>query len=207
MRRVLALALLLGSCDAERHRVSLDFGNPESVSSGFVCRGDNLVLLLWRGLVGDEVRVSFVIDFISLGGVPSCFAPQLFDWCTEEGHSCAPMLQHRTCIDLDPISRVGVDAKTIIEAFGAQLAGKVVTGDAPDEPVLVRAVGTAQTCAELAAAPSFDPARLIGCAFSCPVQLDSADEVALGLPTLQPRCEDAVVVCAGDRLELPETSP
>src|SRR5262249_59177232 len=87
-----------------------------------------------------------------------------------------------------------------VKAMGAVLAdfdGETVSPNAPQQPVMIRAVATAQTCAELAGGAPYDTAQLMGCALSCPVQLgDISGDVLLDLPTLSDQCEAGVDACA-----------
>jgi hypothetical protein len=86
-----------------------------------------------------------------------------------------------------------------------QLSGRVITGDAPDDPVIVRAIGVAAHCPDPSAPYSYPipTDSLLGCEYSCPVKLDDLDgPVLLDLDTFGQHCEEAVDVCAG-ALQLP----
>jgi hypothetical protein len=99
-----------------------------------------------------------------------------------------------------PPGRVsGAEAITVVGGAIDDLAGEVLTRDAPDGVVIVRLVGTTQSCAELAASGTFDPERLVGCAHSCPGDLDEIHgDLLLSLEGVGRDCEGAVRVCASD---------
>ena len=89
-----------------------------------------------------------------------------------------------------------------------QAASFGVLNDAPDEFVIVRAVGTLQSCDDLLPAaaavelPAFDKKLLTGCAYSCPVLLDRVDQdVYLGFETLTGLCEQGVRTCSDGQLQ------
>jgi hypothetical protein len=83
------------------------------------------------------------------------------------------------------------------------LKGELVTPNAPDEFVMTRAVATAQPCNELMspASPDYEPDKLVGCAYSCPVLFDRVDQdVYLGFDTLTEYCEQGLRICSGKDL-------
>jgi hypothetical protein len=83
----------------------------------------------------------------------------------------------------------------------SNLTGQLVTSDAPDEPVIIRVVATAQHCSDIPLDTKFDITQLVGCVYSCPLQLDFVQgDVLLDLPALTNQCEEAVVACASTLL-------
>ena len=70
-----------------------------------------------------------------------------------------------------------------------------MTLDAPDEPVLLAPSRQAEACNALS--EEFNLNRLVGCAYSCPAQLDDVDgPISLSLDTLTRQCEREVKACA-----------
>lgn len=189
-------ALLVVACERD-HRVRLLLGPDEdTLTRGFLCEDDRGVPLAARGITGTRLRFSLVVDLIELGGVPGCRGEELLAWC--EAHTCAPIepAGGRYCVGLDLAVDLS-DLEALVGDLYAQLAaGPPIIADAPSEPVVVRAVATTQACDAVVAAGAFAPDALIGCAYSCPVQLDLVDDVQLSLDTLSPRCEREVMTCA-----------
>jgi hypothetical protein len=189
------VGLLLAACTQQR-TAYVTFGDLEGATKaplGLRCRDSTGKMLVWRGLSGVTDRVSLVIDFVKLGGVPSCRTSELVTWCTD--HDCAPLASGRTCLSLETGVRLGDDGNEVALALIKNLPGTILSKDAPSEPVLVRAVETAQTCDEVAT--TFDTTQLTGCALSCPVELDQVQgDVLLDLPALSEFCESTVDACA-----------
>jgi hypothetical protein len=192
-----ALLLLGAAACTEVHTVSIDLG--EDVPVGFQCvdgAGDPLAL---RALGGDGfAHTNIVVDYIRLGGVPSCLPTGILEWCRD--HPCGPILEARSCQALPaiPLGSSLEEAAMNYRAVVESLEGTLISESAPREPVLVRLVATIQPCAELETGPGFDSADLVGCLLSCPVQLAGVDEIFLGSPTLDTTCsEDLVIACAG----------
>ena len=204
MRRALLL-LLLSSC-VETRSVALTFGSVGEGLDGFMCKDDAGVMLLER-LPGDG-QASLVIDFVRLGGVPGCRTGQLMEWC--KTHDCVPIESTRTCrgvkLPLPAVPRDQLRAQ-ILEAMRSLGAPESsASADAPDEFVLVRAVGTTQSCDTLlpdggAPLPAFDQTKLVGCAYSCPVLFDKIEQdVYLGFETNALTCEQGVRICSDGQL-------
>jgi len=147
--------------------------------------------------VGDGAEMSLVLDYLGLDGVPSCRASQLIEWCNTQG---CPVVQ-RECVRLrfSPVP----ESSQLRRAIDAELNRvSPLTRDAPDGVVLVRAVTTAQACAELEPIggrfPPLHCASLLGCVYSCPVQLDEVrGQVELELDTFGLCNERDVAVCSG----------
>jgi hypothetical protein len=200
-RAAIAIALLAGC--SETRTVEIGFGAGERTPIGFRCRDEQGRFIIQRAVENRTLRFSLLVDFVGLGGVPSCRASDIALFCEE--HGCAPLsTPGRVCI---PFERQLAGADNPIIVIGELLRGldgQLVTDDAPDEPVLIRAIATAQTCEEVAGVTALDPERLVGCALSCPVQLDGVEgEVTLELPTLSDTCAPGVVVCASASLGRP----
>lgn len=212
MTRVLVtIATLLLACTVER-QVALTFGETGEGLDGFMCKEPSGKFLLERAKDGDGgVRKgSLTIDFVRLGGVPGCRTGQLVKWCAT--HDCRPIATTRACVpmsvpDFAPtIPREDLRAALLTALREAKETG--VLNDAPDEFVIVRAVGSLEPCGALLPAagaelPSFDKQQLLGCAYSCPVLLDRVQEgqdVYLGFETLTVQCEQGVRICSDGKL-------
>ncbi len=191
------LVFLLVAC-SERRVVNLAFGAGNTLGVGFRCKDDLGHFLVLRALDRERnLRFSLLVDFIGLGGLPTCRTADIANFC--QSHACAPLADPaRLCIDLE-VSLAG-DQETAVQALAAllkSLDGRVVTDDAPHAPVIIRAVASAQPCSELPGGTTPDPLQLVGCATSCPVQLESVEgDILLDLPTLSDQCAASVVACA-----------
>lgn len=193
-RGALALLTMLAStsCQAESH-VRLVFVDEDP--SPFRCEDEAGVPLATRAL--DDVTVSVVVDYLDLGGVPSCRSSSLLRWCRDQG--CAPITAARACVEVTVAGTSGDPAR-----FASQLAdnASLVTEDAPDGPVLVRVLAVDLPCDVIMAADArttrFPRENLIACGTSCPVTLDSfSGDLELDLDTNQPVCAlDDVDFCA-----------
>jgi len=202
--RVLCGLLLALSACVETRSVALTFGSEGEGLDGFMCRDTSGQPLLSR--LGTDGKASLVIDFVRLGGVPGCRTGQLVKWC--DTHDCTPIQRTRSCVDVTlplpgaPREELRAALLSALRASGA----KEALADAPDEFVLVRAVGTTQSCDQLLPAgdaplPSFDATKLVGCAYSCPVLFDKVEQdVYLGFETLTSMCEQGVRTCSDGEL-------
>jgi hypothetical protein len=153
------------------------------------------------------LRASVVVDTIRLGGYPRCRATEILNFCAER--DCKPIEAERRCFDL-PAVQVPIandrraDVEKLLNVFHQYirdgLKDALVTSDAVDEEVIMRLVGTTERCEDLEqrADLSFDPARLLGCNYSCPIVPTAVrGEVLLDLDALtQSFCEPAVRACA-----------
>jgi hypothetical protein len=202
VRLVLVLGLLAGCKQVDT--VHLAFGVTATVHTpvGFRCRDSTGKFLDARAVgAGRSFHVSILVDFIDLGGgLPTCRPSDIARWCTD--HACAPITDDpahdRVCFDYDTQLGVGDDAVHAMGDALAQIDGTLITDDGPTRPVIVRAVATAQRCRDLTApTAAFAVDQLVGCAMSCPVQLDSVSgDVLLDLPTLSDMCQASVEACA-----------
>jgi len=201
MIRPVALAAVfaaaLVSCSEERE-VSVVFGRSTDGLNGFLCHEDANPDRFLYERVFDRTppAASLVFDFLDMGGVPGCRSSQIQAWCKD--HSCKPIF--RSCIDLalpaDPVEARRVFADTLLA-----LRGTVITPDAVDDPVMVRAVGIARPCTEVPELSDgnieFACDTIVGCAYSCPVTFDQLDEdLVLDLDVFESQCETTVDVCA-----------
>jgi hypothetical protein len=206
-RAAVVLALAAAAACSPEHTVTLDLGvtgDPDRLPAGFACvRDDTGELMMADALTGDELALTLVVDFLDMdGGVPLCRGDAIARWCEDHG-GCLPIEIPggvRYCTELRVTVDVG-DPVASANAFNAALSGAVVIEDAPDVPVMVRVVGTLQSCGEVerwsgAGYPVFDPARVVGCEYSCPVFLDEVDELVLSLDTFDQNCEQLVLQCA-----------
>jgi len=204
-----ALIIVLAGC-AQYRTADLNFGENGEGLDGFLCK-QGPTMLLDRGADAGTTRpASIVLDIVGLeNGQPGCRTGQLIKWCAKDNHVCAPMKHRRECRPVElPAGVSALDREVVRAQVRAQLreglSGQRLISDAPDEFVMVRVVGTAQPCDEVSPAngdvPDFDPAKLIGCAYSCPVLLDRADDVYLGFDGFVGQCEQGVRICASGTL-------
>jgi len=203
MRIVLAvvIAASLAACQRE-HTLQLLLGpDARTPSLGFLCRQDanpSKLLLERPDVVMDStVTVSFVVDIVSLGGrLPGCRGEEIIAACADGNCSFATTGETRYCKQVTfPVS-LAKDRDGLMTSITEQLKEMPIVTDAPNGPVLIRAVSTAQTCMELAT-QAIDPAQAVGCAYSCPAVLDDIDgPISLSLDTLNQQCEQQVRACA-----------
>ncbi len=200
------LVLVLAAACQEAHTVTLQLGpTDDTLTAGFACvqDADPAKLLAARAAQPDGgLRFSITVDVITLGGkLPGCRGEELFAACGDGGCEIVPRGDGtRFCRDLT-IAASAVDAAInddlgpLLASIRSQLQAEPVTLDAPDVPVLLRAVATTEPCSANAA--DFDLLELVGCAYSCPAQLDDIDgPIALSLDTLTRQCEREVKACA-----------
>ncbi|MBA2538199.1 MAG: hypothetical protein H0V17_01065 [Deltaproteobacteria bacterium] len=201
-----ALALLALACCQQAHVVTLQLGpSDDTLTAGFSCvqDADPSKLLATRALQSNgTLEFSIVVDVIGLGGaLPGCRGEELFAACNagdceivtrEDGtRYCRAVIVDADAVD----AALDDDLGPLLDIIRAELREEAVTLDAPDQPVVLRAVATTESCEAVPA--SFDPLELLGCAYSCPVQLDEVDgPIALSLDTLSKQCEREVKFCA-----------
>lgn len=205
-----ALAVLVAGC-VVRHDVQLELANgPGNAPAGFFCRApsatggapflidqvsDQLAPCATSCEAGAQCRrASFVFDFVETGGLPSCRAGSIASFC--EGGTCRVTL--RRCFEVDTCIAPG-DLASTVNAAGEGLhaaSGGVILEEAPDGPVLVRMVGSAQSCDEITR-DGLDARALFGCAYSCPAQLDAVEgTVQLDLDAFDDECGATALACA-----------
>lgn len=192
MRRWLPLPLLaFAACRGEVvHGVTLQFGTSEEEAPlGFQCREGLRSIALDGCTPGDPARfeAQIVIDFVRTGGLPQCRPQSLLDWC-EETSGCEPLADLRWCETVAFDVPGGCDALDELR-FADVMPHSTVLDDAPDEPVIVRAVLTTEPCDAFAeAGAGYDRDAILGCVYSCPVVLRTVDVVELDLDSLDGTC-------------------
>jgi hypothetical protein len=155
-------------------------------------------LLAARGSDGDGGNdLHLIVDYVGLGGTPGCRGAELRTWCS--GHACRPI--RRVCIPLHvgyaPDASPEVIQRAIADGFAAQ---RTLDPNAPDVPVVVRAVGVAKAGPCAPAEEAVDgvfAGPLVGCAYACPTVLASArGALTLDFDLLGTKCtEDDVRAC------------
>ncbi len=200
-----ALLFVLAACQ-QAHVVTIQLGpGGDTLTAGFACvqDADPTKLLAGRAVQANGgLRFSIIVDVVTLGGqLPGCRGEELFAACDEGACEIVPRDDGtRYCRDVDVdqaavVAAMNDDLGPMLDSIRTQLREEPVTLDAPDVPVLLRAVATTERCDALA--DDFDLTRLVGCAYSCPAQLDEVDgPIALSLDTLTRQCEREVKACA-----------
>lgn len=214
VRRIACLSVsllgLLGSEACVRDRdVRLELARgPGGAPAGFFCRaptagggGPYLLERLASELepceqrcpAGTCRRAAFVFDFVETAGIPSCRGGSIAAFCAEA--RCEVTV--RRCFDTEVCVGSDLDATVAAATEAIRLASSgVLLEDAPAAPVLVRMVGAAQTCSDVAS-EGLARDRVFGCAYSCPAQLDAVEgSVLLDLDSLDDECGTAVYGCA-----------
>lgn len=211
-KHVVAFALLAAGCGQE-HTVRLELGDGAgNITQGFLCRTEVALpglaagdYLFERGhdLASGAVTFSLAVDVVSLGRVlPGCLPEELLGVCRNGACGVAA----RACEQVSvrgprgkPLAAMTDSERT---AFLAEVGGALrglppLFRDAPDGPVVLRAVLSTQPCAELLASEAFGIESLMGCAYSCPAVLDNLDgSLRLGFATSDELCAPEVRACA-----------
>jgi hypothetical protein len=203
----LALAALASGSACERaHSVQIKLGSDDGMLGlGFRCVDDQGALLFGRAVASGRLEFSIVVDLIGVGDtVPGCRGEEIIRACPRE-QECPTLVVspdgRRACVPFS-IPPPFDDPAVVVPQVLAALHGLVLTDDAPDRPVIVRAVATTERCDDRLVAPQndtyplLDPTRAIGCAYSCPLQLDTVDAISLYLDALDEHCEEQVRACA-----------
>jgi len=204
-----AAAAALAACHQE-HEVKVLLGpDPSTPSQGFLCRQDadpsKLLLATPAIFDGATLRFNVVIDVLDLGGkLPGCRGEELVAAC--RGGTCSLPASdpgaRRYCVPVQLPGALALDRPALMAALTQQLRSRPVTTDAPDRPVLIRAVATSQPCAQIeqpagGSYPALDGDLAAGCAYSCPAVLDDIPgPISLSLDTLTEQCEQTVRLCA-----------
>lgn len=202
----LALSAALSTC-ARTRTVALSYG-PPSFYSGLDCVEDNTsrTPLVTRAIT--HGRVTFVVDFIDVPANINATGEVLLRACS--GGRCAPLASRRSAIEIRA-EDLGLGASPtlpeIVRAVARALARTTVTSNAPDGTVVLRAVATTQSPAEVTAVDAngryaeFQSAKLVGCSITPPVDFDTTESpVFLSLPVLGDPCVlSQVALCAGTR--------
>jgi hypothetical protein len=203
MKPIILLLVLVGC--SKTNDVTLLLGPDEDhVSRGFLCRADAAPndFLMAAALVPNTRRLRFalVVDVLELdaqGVFPGCRGEELLELCRER--DCKKTTR-RSCVDNVEIDfPIGFDAdnpadvKALLDKLRASIGQRTLVPDVTSAPVIIRVVAM-KTC------PTdnlLDASAALGCAYSCPVQLDQVSgSVAISLDTLEGRCESAMRACA-----------
>ena len=201
----IAIVVMFGVAACQRtHELHVLLGpNADTPSAGFLCKqdADPGKLLLERSDVfdGQSVNVNLVVDIVSLGGhLPGCRGEEIVASCTPGTCSLAVARADRYCVPITfHVSLAISDRAALMREVTAELAKQPITSDAPNGPVLLRAVATSQSCDDIHAG-AIDPSLAVGCAYSCPAVLDDiAGPISLSLDVLDDQCESTVRACAG----------
>jgi hypothetical protein len=212
-RLAVALVAVAVACTAARS-LQVTFGQNGEGLNGFLCRDSkqNPLLLRLKQADGGFAAGNLVVDFVALQGLPGCRTGQVLDWCTQ--HSCGPMPGTRVCIpavqfpDVTGMTRPQMRAAIYSALNAVADSGTQIVSQVPNDPVLVRIVATTESCDAVNNTDStgnytaFVDTALFGCAYSCPVQLDSVSggQVYLDFDTLDETCEQGVRACASTNL-------
>ena len=199
--KIIAFVLAFAAC-SKTNEVTLLLGPDEDrLSRGFVCRrvADPHPFLMQDVFAGGKLRFALVVDVLELdpeGVFPGCRGEELFAYCAE--HDCGRNVQ-RTCVPdvelefpamFDPSDPV--QTKALVAKFRDALGHRTLLRDAPNAPVIVRVVAM-PACPT---ATRLDDTDALGCAYSCPVQLDEVSgSIAISLDTFDDNCEREVRAC------------
>jgi hypothetical protein len=204
----LVASITFAGCVVQRS-VDLDLARgPGGLPAGFFCRAPStsggapyLFELVserfapcGRACAAGQCRsVGLVFDFIETAGVPSCRASSIAAFC--DSSPCNVTV--RRCFDAEVC--LSSDQQETVDAVDEALriaSGGVILDEAPNGPVLVRMIGTAQACADVRA-EGLDGRSTFGCAYSCPAQLDAVEgSVQLDLDAFDDECGSNVFACA-----------
>jgi hypothetical protein len=209
MKRAIFLLTIILACAIDRHVTLLLGPTATQPSSGFRCPDPNdpTSSLFGRSAAMGKLRFNLVVDLIDVGQhVPSCVGEDILASCADG--TCKPTTAaapKRYCMP------IAVDAGTpaaVAQSVLQALQGSAITSEAPHHPVIVRAVATMDDCAQHIQVANngvwapLDASQVLGCAYSCPVDLDTIDgDVSLGigidLTMLSPtQCVTAIDACA-----------
>jgi hypothetical protein len=199
VKRVLLCGLLVAACS--RHR-TVDLGFDETGAFfGFRCRQPGTdTAYAARGFIGGRFVACVYFDFVQLPGIPVCGPSGLVDYC--ETHDCVPLTDPLVApIQIDEPAPTPGSAQDFVNAQIRALDGRVLIDDGPAGPLLIRGVVVAGRCKDAPPYRPHDPGAVMGCAVSCPLELDTVDgEIPFGLPSLTDDCTTSVLACASDRL-------
>lgn len=204
----IALLLVLAAC-TKTNDVTLLLGPDEDrLSRGFACRAvaaPNDFLMASALVPGTRtIELALVVDVLELdasGVFPGCRGEELLSLC--RNRDCKKSVR-RQCVEgvrvefppgFDPNNAAHV--KGLVDTFHTALGSKPLLKDLPDSPVIIRVVAMKTCPANWEAAQPLEADDALGCAYSCPVQLDQVSgSVAISLDTFDDNCEPAVRSCA-----------
>ncbi|MEO8702271.1 MAG: hypothetical protein ABI867_19660 [Kofleriaceae bacterium] len=201
--RAWILMIVLVACEKQRE-VTVQLGpTPDTLSVGFACRqdADPTKVLGTRAVVGATVQFTMIVDLIDFGAtVPGCRGEELLAACPAGVCTIVPRDNgKRFCktVSFDAALVSNGNLPAMLDAIRDDLDDEPIITNAPARPVMIRALATAEPIDCNAIPARFDDQLLVGCAYSCPVSLDSVDAaIALSLDALSDRCEREVKVCA-----------
>ena len=202
MNRLALACMLLVACDRQRDIQVLFGPSVTDLSLGFQCKDSLGEPLLTRAVVAGtgKARFQLVVDLIGLGTrLPGCRGEEILASCAATGQcQLQPPSVGRYCetVELD-VS--GLDSEASIleqlrDRFHDTEAGRIID-DAPDVPLLVRAVITLESCASVERIKqdsylALAGADALGCAYSCPFVPDTVQgSITLGLDGAADSCE------------------
>jgi hypothetical protein len=199
MVKLCALALLVG-CQTG-HDVRLLLGpDDNSLSIGFQCRDHDTGKPLFEAARMPDGMYHFqiIVDFVPVANhVPGCRGEDIARTCKGQ---CQPQVGARYC---KALVVGGATTDELTASIKSQLlADPQIIANAPDGSLIIRAVATLETC-EQAATPAGDAyppllgMQALGCAYSCPVELDHVSgAVSLYLDAFDTDCAQLVRTCA-----------
>lgn len=208
MNRFLLACVLLVGCERRRDIQVLFGPSVTDLSIGFQCKDANGDPLLKRAFLGNgKARFQLVVDLIGVGTrLPGCRGEEIIAACAATGQCrLQPPSVGRYCETVE-LDTSGLDTEAGILAqlrdqFHDTEAGRIIE-DAPDVPLIVRAVITLESCAsiERIEQESYQPLAApdaLGCAYSCPFVPDTvAGSIVLGLDAIEASCESNMRLCA-----------
>jgi hypothetical protein len=209
---IAAIACAALACTYDHH-VELWLGSSAtSISAGYECSKPGGGLLFSDAVLkeadGEHLIFAVVVDLIELGDglEPMCLAEDIEGTCS--ANPCSNV--QRECVSVDFLldSDVTTTAETAmaIESWLDSNASQLLT-NVTTKPVMVRVVaaratngGAGSACAGIPAT-GFAGDEILGCAYSCVLQLQDVSTVQIGLdvqgeltdPTL---CAEAIDECA-----------
>lgn len=201
-------ALAAGSC-ARVKAVTLAIEDDDNGPHGFLCVDDAGVPIAAR-VRDSDAGMAVVVDFFDFGASVVCKPFDLLEWCNGRDGGCPLLRSYRKCIPLQPVYDAGEDLQgkdkliAQVRATLRQLSDEhaQISGDAPDQVVMVRVTVLAESCAAATASAAFDCTKLVGCATSCPELLSATEgEVTVSLAAPGVKCSESdVVICAHEDL-------
>lgn len=209
MRHLALVCMLLVACDRQ-HDIQVLFGpSATELSIGFQCRDSAGAPLLRRAIIPgtSKARFQVVIDLITVGSrLPGCRGEEIIAACAATG-TCKlqPPNLGRYCetveVDVSDLDSEASILEQLRDRFHDTETGRIID-DAPDVPLIVRAVVTLESCASVERVVSdsyqaLDGPSALGCAYSCPFVPDTVQgSIALGLDALDENCESNMRLCA-----------
>jgi len=210
MNRLALACVLLVACDRQRDIQVLFGPTPTDLSIGFQCKDSLGEPLLRRALVAGtgKARFQLVVDLIGVGRrLPGCRGEEILASCAATGQcQLQPPRVGRYCetveLDVSALSSEATILEQLRNRFHDTEAGRIIE-DAPDVPLIVRAVITLESCAsveriEQGSYQALAGADALGCAYSCPFVPDTVQgSITLGIDSLADKdCESNMRLCA-----------